>query len=220
MSLFNFINAIYQGINSYNLNNNNNQNSNDKEVDKNKNNEDNEDNDKHYNDNNNININLEKEEDKNKIIWPENEDEEDKQFELAIKQSEEEAKKILEEEQEEERQIERAIKESERENKMNNFNFFYNNNNNNFININEIEPTEKKEEEFDEEYGICPITQEYMKNPVLSPSGNYYEKAAIIDWINKEGTEPLTREKLTVDMLIEDEEYKKQIIEYRKKFNK
>jgi len=218
MSLFNFINAIYQGINSYNLNNNNNQNSNDKEVDKNKNNEDNEDNDKHYNDNNNININLEKEEDKNKIIWPENEDEEDKQFELAIKQSEEEAKKILEEEQEEERQIERAIKESERENKINNFNFFENNNN--FININEIEPTEKKEEEFDEEYGICPITQEYMKNPVLSPSGNYYEKAAIIDWINKEGTEPLTREKLTVDMLIEDEEYKKQIIEYRKKFNK
>ena len=218
MSLFNFINAIYQGINSYNLNTNNNQNSNDKEVDKNKNNEDNEDNDKHYNDNNNININLEKEEDKNKIIWPENEDEEDKQFELAIKQSEEEAKKILEEEQEEERQIERAIKESERENKINNFNFFENNNN--FININEIEPTEKKEEEFDEEYGICPITQEYMKNPVLSPSGNYYEKAAIIDWINKEGTEPLTREKLTVDMLIEDEEYKKQIIEYRKKFNK
>jgi len=24
-----------------------------------------------------------------------------------------------------------------------------------------------------------------MKNPVLSPSGNYYEKSAIIDWIEK-----------------------------------
>ena len=217
MSLFNILNAIYQGFNQSSLNNNNNnyQNNNNNEVDKNRNDEEN---DKYNNNHNNIIIDLEKEEDKNKIIWPENEDEEDKQFQLAIKQSEEEAKKMLEEEQEEERQIERAIKESERENKINNFNFFENNNN--FININEIEPTEKKEEEFDEEYGICPITQEYMKNPVLSPSGNYYEKAAIIDWINKEGTEPLTREKLTVDMLIEDEEYKKQIIEYRKKFNK
>ena len=32
------------------------------------------------------------------------------------------------------------------------------------------------EEEFDEDYGICPITQTYMENPVLCPSGNYYEK--------------------------------------------
>ena len=59
-----------------------------------------------------------------------------------------------------------------------------------------------------------------MENPVLTPSGNYYEKSAILDWINKNQTDPLTREHLTVDMLVEDYEYKKQIIEYRKKFNK
>ena len=77
---------------------------------------------------------------------------------------------------------------------------------------------EKEEEKFDEDYGICPIKLEYMKHPMLSPSGNYYEKSAIIDWINKNQTDPMTREKLTVDMLIEDKEYAKKIKEYKKKF--
>ena len=89
-----------------------------------------------------------------------------------------------------------------------------------YNNINIINENNKKEEEFDEEYGICPITQEYMKNPVLAPSGKYYEKSAIIDWIKKNNIDPLTREYLTIEMLIEDEEYKKAIIKYRKKFNK
>ena len=79
---------------------------------------------------------------------------------------------------------------------------------------------DKKEEIFDEEYGICPITLEYMNNPVLTPSGKYYEKSAIIDWINKHHNDPFTRENLSVDMLIEDPEYKQKIIEYKKKFNK
>ena len=76
------------------------------------------------------------------------------------------------------------------------------------------------EEEFDEDYGICPITQNYMKNPVLSPSGNYYEKSAILNWLKNNNTDPLTRQYLTPNMLIEDEEFKKKIIEYRKKFKK
>ena len=144
-------------------------------------------------------------------IWPKNEADEDEQLKLAIKQSEEEAKLQLEREKEEEMQIQKALKESEEENKINNINI---NNNNNVI-INEI-----KEEEFDEEYGICPITQEYMTNPVLTPSGNYYEKSAIISWIEKNHTDPMTRENLTKEMLFEDEDYKKEIIAYRKKFNK
>ena len=215
-TILGLLNALVESMGESSLGKNNQINNyKDNEEDKNNNNEKEDNINNNEKDQNNI---LEKEEDKNKIIWPENEDEEDKQFQLAIKQSEEEAKKILEAEKEEERQLEAALKESERENKINNLNLIYNNNN--FININEVEKTEEKEEEFDEEYGICPITQDYMKNPVLSPSGNYYEKTAIIDWINKEGTDPLTREKLTADMLIEDEEYKKQIIEYRKKYNK
>ena len=76
------------------------------------------------------------------------------------------------------------------------------------------------DEQFDEEYGICPITSEYMENPVLCPSGNYYEKSALLDWLKRNNTEPLTRQYLTADMLIEDKEFKKKIIEYRKKFNK
>ena len=118
-----------------------------------------------------------------------------------------------------------AIKESKNKN-INNFNIINNfkekqNLNNIIKNINNIQiENSKKEEEFDEEYGICPITQEYMENPVLSPSGIYYEKLAIKTWIEKNQTDPFTREKLTMDMLVEDEEYRKQIIRYRKKFNK
>ena len=149
---------------------------------------------------------------KKEKIWPQNEADEDEQLKLAIKQSEEEAKLQLEREKEEEIQLQKALKESEEENKINNINI--NNNNNNVI-INEI-----KEEEFDEEYGICPITQEYMTNPVLTPSGNYYEKSAIISWIEKNHTDPMTRENLTKEMLFEDEDYKKEIIAYRKRFNK
>ena len=55
---------------------------------------------------------------------------------------------------------------------------------------------------------------------MLTPSGNYYEKSAIIDWINKNHTDPMTRENLTVDMLIEDIEFRKKIKEYQKKFKK
>ena len=148
----------------------------------------------------NRNYIIKEEENKdNKIEYPKDENDEEEQYRLALKQSEEEAKRELEKIKEEEKQIQLAIEESKKYN----------------INNNEI-----KEEEFDEEYGICPITQEYMENPVITPSGNYYEKTAIIDWINKNKNDPLTREYLTVDMLIEDNEYKKQIIAYRKKFNK
>ena len=59
-----------------------------------------------------------------------------------------------------------------------------------------------------------------MKNPVLSPSGNYYEKTEILNWLKNNNTDPLTRQYLTPNMLIEDEEFKKKIIEYRKKFKK
>ena len=224
--LFNIINAIVNGSNHNSLNKNQETNKKENKVE---------------NKFNNI-----KEVDNKKDIWPENEDEENKQIQLAIQQSENEAKLMLEREEEEERQLQFALKESEKEN---NKYFNINEINDNFIKENEEEnekediinnnkeddeeneddkggeeeneeEKEEEKEEFDEEYGICPITQEYMENPVITPSGNYYEKKAIIDWINKEGTDPMTRERLTIDMLIEDNEYKKQIIEYRKKFNK
>ena len=164
-----------------------------------------------------IQLALKQSEKESKIILEKEEEEEEKQIQLALKLSEEEAKLLLEKEEEENKQIQIALNESQR---LNNINDIINDTNEfSLFNSNE-EEKEEEEEEFDEEYGICPITQEYMNEPVLSPSGNYYEKSAIIKWIEKNHTDPLTRENLTVDQLIEDEEYKKEIIKYRKKFNK
>ena len=59
-----------------------------------------------------------------------------------------------------------------------------------------------------------------MKNPVFAPSGYYYEKSAIIDWIKRNNNDPFTREYLSEDMLVEDNVFKQKIIEYRLKFNK
>ena len=168
----------------------------------------------------NINKEAEYSDNKNEKIWPQNAEDEDEQIKLAIKQSEEEAKLMLEKEKEEERQLQQALEESEKENKINTKNYIINDINNDINNNNNIIIDEIKEEEFDEEYGICPITQEYMTNPVITPSGNYYEKTAIINWIEKNHTDPMTRENLTKEMLLEDEEYRKQILLYRKKFNK
>ena len=95
-----------------------------------------------------------------------------------------------------------------------------NNNNKDDESLMKIKEEKIEEEKFDENFGICPIKLEYMKHPVLAPSGNYYEKSAIIEWIKKNQTDPMTREKLTVDMLIEDKEYSKKIKEYKKKFKK
>ena len=121
-------------------------------------------------------------------------------------------------EEEEERQIKLAIQLSQKEK---NFQF---SNNKNIYNIDENKINIKKsiydsinnqineiDEQFDEDYGICPITSDYMENPVLCPSGNYYEKSAILNWLKKNNTEPLTRQYLTADMLIEDKEFKKKL---------
>lgn len=67
----------------------------------------------------------------------------------------------------------------------------------------------------EDNWGICPITNCYMDNPVLTPSGQYYEKNAILKWLEKNNTEPITREYLSKDMLIEDLDFKREIEEYK-----
>ena len=79
------------------------------------------------------------------------------------------------------------------------------------------EKEEKKDEELEEDFGICPITKCYMQHPMLTPSGNYYEKKAIIKWIEMNHNDPITREFLTVSMLDEDLEYREKIKILRKK---
>lgn len=164
------------------------------------------------------------------------EDDLKKQYEMAVKISKEELvlEQLKEEdeiqlliekskEEEEERELELAKKKSiEEEEKRLKLKEEKNYTKNPYdMNINENSFYDNKdEEEFDEEYGICPITLEYMNIPVLAPSGNYYEKSAILDWLKRNNTDPLSREFLSVELLIEDNNYKQKIIEYRKKFNK
>ena len=62
-----------------------------------------------------------------------------------------------------------------------------------------------------------------MKEELLKETkelSNVVIRLVSIDWIKKNQTDPMTREKLTVDMLIEDKEYSKKIKEYKKKFRK
>ena len=132
---------------------------------------------------------------------------EEKDFELAIIQSKQQELLEIEKDKEEELiqlALFKSLEEMNQKKENNNHN-----ENINAINI--------REEEEDETYGICPITQEYMKHPMLTPSGNYYEKKAIIRWIKEHHTDPMTREELTVDMLIEDHEFKKKIKKLIKK---
>ena len=92
-------------------------------------------------------------------------------------------------------------------------------------NINSIEKKEKKTStnngeflEIDytkDDWGICPITNDFMENPVITIYGTHYEKYAIIDWLKRHQTDPLTNQPLTEKDLTEDEEYKKNIKEYR-----
>ena len=94
-----------------------------------------------------------------------------------------------------------------------------------FINLIDGKTVEDEEEienkeEYDENFGICPITRDYMKHPMLSPSGNYYEKKAIFRWINENHNDPITREFLSSEMLVEDLDYKRKIREYIKKRTK
>lgn len=43
---------------------------------------------------------------------------------------------------------------------------------------------------------ICPITQDFMISPVITPDGNSYEEKAILKWVEKYGTDPLCRKAL------------------------
>lgn len=57
-------------------------------------------------------------------------------------------------------------------------------------------------------YPVCPITQEIMKDPVITPSGQVYEKSAIELWLQTHNTDPINREPLTVVQLIPNQALK------------
>jgi hypothetical protein len=62
---------------------------------------------------------------------------------------------------------------------------------------------------------ICPITHELMTDPVIDPDGNSYERHAIEDWLQQNGTSPMTRVNLLATDLRPNRALKAAIDEYR-----
>ena len=97
---------------------------------------------------------------------------EEKDFELAIIQSKQQELLEIEKDKEEELIQLALFKSLEEKNQKKEGNNNHNEKNN-VINI--------REEEEDETYGICPITQEYMKHPMLTPSVIIMKKKLLFD---------------------------------------
>jgi hypothetical protein len=45
---------------------------------------------------------------------------------------------------------------------------------------------------------MCPLSLDWFTDPVVSPSGHSYERGAVVEWIQRQGTDPLTRQPITV----------------------
>jgi hypothetical protein len=55
---------------------------------------------------------------------------------------------------------------------------------------------------------ICPITLDVFRDPVLAGDGHVYERDAITQWIEQQGTSPLTRQPLNINDLSSAENIK------------
>jgi hypothetical protein len=73
---------------------------------------------------------------------------------------------------------------------------------------------EKKEEESEDtkppyqetsgrkHHSVCPITLKRFRKPVVGPDGYTYERSAIVKWVERNGTSPMTRQPMRVDQLV------------------
>jgi hypothetical protein len=61
---------------------------------------------------------------------------------------------------------------------------------------------------------ICPITGEPMRDPVVDREGNTYERAAIVDWLRRNPTSPITRNPLSVHDLVPNRAVRDLVIEH------
>ncbi|CAF3455003.1 unnamed protein product [Rotaria sp. Silwood1] len=55
---------------------------------------------------------------------------------------------------------------------------------------------------------ICPITLNVCRDPVFASNSYVYERTAIIQWIEQQGTSPLTRQPLNVNDLRSEDQIK------------
>jgi hypothetical protein len=63
---------------------------------------------------------------------------------------------------------------------------------------------------------LCPITQEIMQDPVITPHGISYERKSIMTWLNKNNFCPITKKPLSRDQLITNYALKQTIDDYFK----
>ena len=89
-------------------------------------------------------------------------------------------------------------------------------NNNNNLEKSSTMTTNYEEDTEGKDSFICPINQTLMKDPVITPYGTTYERSAILNWLKKHDTDPLTKKKLTKDMLITNYALRSAIEEYKK----
>ena len=84
----------------------------------------------------------------------------------------------------------------------------------NYIRANSFQTKDEEELIKKKNSFICPISQIMMENPVITPYGTTYEKSAILDWINKNNNDFLTKKPLSQDMLIPNYILKSSMMEY------
>jgi hypothetical protein len=77
--------------------------------------------------------------------------------------------------------------------------------------------------QIDPEHLTCMLTATLFEDPVIAPSGHTFEKWALLEWLERNPTDPMTREPLTKDQLYPNravleavDDYKRNYAEYLK----
>jgi hypothetical protein len=81
----------------------------------------------------------------------------------------------------------------------------------------EINYDDTTDEYADYESFICPISNQIMKDPVMTHKGITYERRSILDWLKKKKECPITRTPLKEDQLTTNYALKNAIDEYLRK---
>jgi serine/threonine protein kinase len=67
---------------------------------------------------------------------------------------------------------------------------------------------------------ICPITCSLFSDPVIAEDGHTYDRSAITDWIQRNGTSPLTRTSITIEGLRPNHLARNLVNEFKKLLSK
>jgi Mg-chelatase subunit ChlD len=61
----------------------------------------------------------------------------------------------------------------------------------------------------------CPITSQLMVDPVIDREGNTYDRTAIVEWLERHGTSPITRRPLLIEELTPNRSLRSAIEDYK-----